>query len=117
MPIYTLPAKPSVAASMRTHLLAPQRLESLVIRRGYVIGEGGIQVYADGSVTIDADRDPIADWEQFDPDAPTAAEAEERTKRNQSRTLYDALRSGTATSRQVQEVLAYLIRDRFGESE
>ena len=43
-------------------------------------------------------------------DAVIAAEADRQQRRTQARTLMSALEQGTATSRQVQGVLAFLLR-------
>lgn len=67
MSVYHLIAKPAIAAGLAAGLPVGDRLAAVAIAAGYVLGEGGIQVYADGSVVIDTDRDPSADWEAFDP--------------------------------------------------
>lgn len=67
MPVYQLAAKPAIAAAMAAGLPVGDRLAATATAAGYVLGPGGIQVYRDGSVVIDADRDPSADWAAFDP--------------------------------------------------
>jgi hypothetical protein len=85
MPVYTLPSTPAMAAALasgRAREVA-DRVASFAAHRSYRIGAGGIQVHRDGAVTIDADRDPSADWAAFDPAVPTAAEAEDATRLDQ----------------------------------
>lgn len=67
MPVYQLAAKPAIEAAVAAGLPVGDRLAAVATAAGYVLGAGGIQVYRDGSVVIDADRDPSADWAVFDP--------------------------------------------------
>lgn len=67
MPTYHLSPKPEIAAGLQLGYPVGDRLAAVALAAGYVIGEGGIQVYRDGSVVIDCDRDPSADWATFDP--------------------------------------------------
>ena len=69
MPTYTLPAKIAIREAIDAGhvMIVHERLTAVAIQSGYVLGPGGIAIHADGSVTIDADRDPAADWEAFDP--------------------------------------------------
>jgi hypothetical protein len=41
------------------------------------------------------------------------ANAAEKTRGDQAKTAYDALKAGTATNAQVQKVVAFLLRERF----
>lgn len=67
MPAYRLDAKPAIAAAVAAGLPVGDRLAATATAAGYVLGEGGIQVYRDGSVVIDVDRDPSGAWAAFDP--------------------------------------------------
>lgn len=86
MPIYHLPAKSAIveAIAAGTIMAVHERLTALAITGGYVVGEGGIAIHADGSVTIDADRDPTADWLAWDPETPTPVEQERATRQEQA---------------------------------
>jgi hypothetical protein len=101
MTTYTLAAKPAVetAVAEGRAVLILDRLAALAQQADYTIGPGGIQIHSDGSVTIDADRDPKADWAAFDPDAPTADEAQESSRLEQLRALETKLAgAGSATT-------------------
>lgn len=74
MPTYELPAQPVVAAAIAQGKPVFSRLLGRLAAQGYVVGEGGVQLYRDGRATIDADRDPAAEWAAFNPATPTAAE-------------------------------------------
>jgi hypothetical protein len=43
------------------------------------------------------------------------AEAAEKTRQDQAKAAYDALKAGTATNAQTQKVVAFLLRERFRE--
>jgi len=110
MAVFDLSTKPSVAAAVEAHLPVSSRLEATMAQAGYVIGSGGIQVYPDGSVTIDADRDPTAAWTSFDPTIPTARETGEATMRQQVRSALTDLatiqaQAPTATTAQMQSAI------------
>jgi hypothetical protein len=47
----------------------------------------------------------------------TAEEAEsaEKTRQDQAKAAYDAIKAGTATAAQTQKVVAFLLRERFRE--
>ncbi len=77
MPVYHLPARPEVTAAIAAGIDIPGRLIEVAEAAGYVIGEGGLQVYPDGRVTIDADRDPTADWLAWDPTVPSQQEQQD----------------------------------------
>lgn len=115
MPTFRLSAKPAIAAAIQAGgiIAVTERISTLVAGRGYVVGPNGMQVLADGSVTIEADRDPSADWAAFDPSVETATETADRTQREQAKALYAAVRAGTATNAQVQKLVAFLLRQEF----
>jgi hypothetical protein len=96
MPTYTLPKKPSIATAVAAGRapLVSDRIAALATTKGYTVGEGGIQVHGDGSVTIDADRDPKADWAAFDPVTLTPEEAQEQTFLGTVRQWITALEAG-----------------------
>jgi len=83
MPIYTLSARQEVSDAVAAGLPVADRLIALAMTAGYVIGPGGVQVLTDGSVVIDADRDPTADWLSFNPAALTASETASANLRTQ----------------------------------
>lgn len=91
MPVYHLPAKPEVAEAIAAGHDVVGRLIEVAEGAGYVIGEGGIQGYPDGSVTIDADRDPTADWLAWDPAVPSQQEQEDAAVRAAIRAARDDL--------------------------
>jgi hypothetical protein len=74
MTVYRLPPKPVVASALASGVSVSSRLHDVAANAGYVVGPGGIQVFSDGSVDIDADRDLTADWLAWDPTVPTQAE-------------------------------------------
>ena len=67
MTVYHLAAKPVISAAVAAGLPVSDRLEAVILGAGYVIGEGGIQIAPDGSVSVDLDHDPSAQWALFDP--------------------------------------------------
>lgn len=77
MPIFNLPAKQEVADAYRDGIDVTGRLIEVAEDAGYVIGDGSIQVYPDGSVVIDVDRDPTAAWNAWNPSIPSRSEVEE----------------------------------------
>jgi hypothetical protein len=91
------------------------RLTDFLQRRGYVLGPRSVEVHRDGTVLIDADRSPSADWPAFNPMTETPDETTDRTQRDQAKAAYDALKAGTATNAQVQKTIAFLLRERFRE--
>ncbi len=110
MTVYALSNKPAVAAAVAARLPVAARLAATVAQAGYVIGLGGIQVYPDGSVTIDADRDPTAVWASFDPTTPTAQETGDATLQQQVRSALTDLatiqaQAPTATTAQVRSAI------------
>lgn len=112
MTIYHLPAKPEIAQGMQRGYPVSDRLHSIAEQAGYIIGPGGIQVYADGSVTIDTDHDPSPQWETFNPlTMLTPKENAAQSEHAQLQTIYPKLRAGTATSREVQGALAFVLRE------
>lgn len=67
MPVYQLPAKQAVADAVAARLPVADRLIALWTGQGNIIGPGGVQVYPDGSVTIDTNNDPTAAWNAWNP--------------------------------------------------
>src|SRR5690606_26740561 len=72
-----LPAKQEVANAIQSKVDVVGRLIEVAENAGYIIGEGGIQAYPDGSVTIDSDRDPTDDWLSWNPEIPTQQETDD----------------------------------------
>lgn len=93
MPIYQLPAKPAIVDAIAAGqiMAVHERLTALALAQGYVLGDAGIAIHADGSVSIDAGRDPSADWEAFDPTEQTADEVSRVELRRQVRQALSAL--------------------------
>lgn len=74
MPVYHLAPKQAVRDAMAAGQPVGDRLIAAMTSRGYVIGEGGVQIDPLGNVTIDVDHDPTVDWEAFNPTAHAEAE-------------------------------------------
>lgn len=110
---WTLAAKPVVAAAMaggdpalvgRVH----ERIEGWLRDRGYA--PAGVAVRGDGTVLVDCERDPAAEWDAFDPAVKTAAETQSNGDRAQIAVMLAKLDAGTATNREAQKVLALVAR-------
>lgn len=120
MTLYQLDPKPAITAALdagRDTGYIERRVAAWLSGRGYVLGSlagSGVVVNGSGHVTVDTDRDPAAEWAAFDPEAPTAAEQDDAAEQEQARQIIAALRAGTATNRQVQRAVAWLIRREVG---
>lgn len=113
---YRLPPKPALAALLADPATAPHvagRVEAWLRARGYAV-PNGLTVLADGSVALDADRDPSPEWAAFDPAPPTAAEAAEKGERDLVAATLARLSTGTATAAQTQRAVAWLVRRSLG---
>jgi hypothetical protein len=117
MPTFTLPSKPAIVAAIATGTVArvSDRIADLMTRQGYVLGPGRIAINGDGRVTVDVDRDPSADWAQFDPATPLAAEtaaANLKTQAKAARTQLQAdlaILAGTPTAAQQKAIMTDVV--------
>lgn len=113
--IYELPRNESVQSKLPTFPTQAQfdRFLSLIKQgltsRGYVISE----VYPGpfGTIMVDADRDPTAEWVDFTLPNSTPKEDADTTKINRALALITKLDAGTnPTAAEVRESLAFLLR-------
>lgn len=84
------------------------RVLAWLTARGYTVSDG-VVILPDGSVALNADRDPRAEWDDY-VDTETDEEAVERSRATLVRNALAALGAGTATSLQVQRIVAWLVR-------
>lgn len=94
MPVFVFPVEPSTAKQFGPIIVF--RLSDYLMRRGYVLGQGSIQVPHDGRILVDVDRDPSADVAAFDFTQPTPDEIDRRTRRQQFVAGMTALRADYA---------------------
>lgn len=72
MPVFTFPVDPVLARQYE--MVIRRRLADYLTRKGYVLGQGSVQVPHDGRILVDADRTPAADMPAFDYTQPTPDE-------------------------------------------
>ncbi len=118
--IYELPSKPSAVAYLtagRDPNTLMDRVNGWLSERGYVRGDMGTAVRSDGVIIVDTDRDPRAEWSDFDPNTEVGQYAADRLERDRAKQAITALQAGTLSVANTQKVIAWLVNrelDRMG---
>jgi hypothetical protein len=118
---YTLPPTAAITALMQGDGGSRKmelRFLAWCVARGITILDGPA-MRADGTIMLDANRNPLSEWATFDPSVPTAAELRVVGQNEiealgftvaQVRTVYGQLKTGTATAANAQKALACVMR-------